>query len=154
MRHRTAGLDHQAGSLLPELRGVLLTLARHTDNLPAGPAVPPVRCPPSRVNPTVLTQKSWRRRRSRARSSARACVVLPRFAELLAARHSLRCNRTARRRSPGVVNTWSSNSPALVATATATPRSTPLWYQAGHAQPASLSRPRPEATQTNARPPG
>src|SRR3954454_2003274 len=52
MRHRTAGLDHQAGSLLPELRGVLLTLARHTDNLPAGPAVPPVRCPPSRVNPS------------------------------------------------------------------------------------------------------
>ena len=50
--HRSAGLDHQAGSLLPKLRGVLPTLARHTDNLPAGPAVPPVRCPPSGVNPT------------------------------------------------------------------------------------------------------
>src|SRR6478735_8291089 len=54
MRHRPARLDHQAGSLLPELRGVLPTLARHTDNLPAGPAVPPVRCPPSGVNPTSI----------------------------------------------------------------------------------------------------
>jgi hypothetical protein len=35
--------------MLPKLRGVLPTLARHTDNLPAGPAV---RCPPSGVNPT------------------------------------------------------------------------------------------------------
>jgi hypothetical protein len=51
MGHRPASLNHQAGSLLPELRGVLPTLARHTDNLPAGPAVPPVRCPPSGVNP-------------------------------------------------------------------------------------------------------
>src|SRR4029079_5919029 len=51
MRHRPARLDHQAGSLLPELRGVLPTLARHTDNLPAGPAVLPVRCAPSGVNP-------------------------------------------------------------------------------------------------------
>src|ERR1700756_2957810 len=51
MSHRTAGLNHQAGSLLPKLRGVLATLARHADILPAGPAVPPVRCPPSGVNP-------------------------------------------------------------------------------------------------------
>jgi hypothetical protein len=46
MRYRPARLDHQAGSLLPELPGVPPTLARHTDNLPAGPAVPPVRYPP------------------------------------------------------------------------------------------------------------
>ena len=32
-RNRPASLDHQAASLLPELRGVLLTLARHRDNL-------------------------------------------------------------------------------------------------------------------------
>src|SRR6516225_5946174 len=50
--HWAAGLNHQAGSLLPKLRGVLATLARHTDILPAGPVVPPVRCPPSGVNPT------------------------------------------------------------------------------------------------------
>src|SRR6516164_9452783 len=49
--HWAAGLNHQAGSLLPKLRGVLATLARHTDILPAGPVVPPVRCPPSGVNP-------------------------------------------------------------------------------------------------------
>src|SRR6476646_865996 len=53
MSHRPTGLNHQAGSLLPKLRGVLPTLARHTDILPAGPAVPPVRCPPSGVNPTL-----------------------------------------------------------------------------------------------------
>ena len=40
MRHRPASLDHQAGSLLPELRGALPTLARHTDNLPAGTSSP------------------------------------------------------------------------------------------------------------------
>src|SRR6516225_4303564 len=56
--HRAAGLNHQAGSLLPKLRGVLATLARHTDILPARPAVPPVRCPPSGVNPSL-----WKRRR-------------------------------------------------------------------------------------------
>src|SRR4029077_5860853 len=59
MSHRTAGLDHQAGSLLPKLRGVLATLARHTDILPAGPAVPPVRCPPSGVNPVGTWWGAW-----------------------------------------------------------------------------------------------
>src|SRR6478736_7448827 len=54
MRHRPTSVDHQAGSLLPELRGVLPTLARHTDNLPAGPAVLPVRCPPSGFNPSTM----------------------------------------------------------------------------------------------------
>src|SRR5215204_3043454 len=55
----------------------------------------------SRANrDAVLAQKSWRRRRSRARTLARACRVLWRFAEPLAARDSLRCNRTARRCSP------------------------------------------------------
>src|ERR1700739_2982195 len=52
MSHRAAGLNPQAGSLLPKLWGVVATLARHADILPAGPAVPPVRCPPSGVNPT------------------------------------------------------------------------------------------------------
>ena len=33
--------------------GVLMAFGRQKDNLPAGPAVPPVRCPPSGVNPTV-----------------------------------------------------------------------------------------------------
>jgi hypothetical protein len=33
MRHRPTRLNHQAGSLLPELRGVRPTLARHTDIL-------------------------------------------------------------------------------------------------------------------------
>jgi hypothetical protein len=51
MRHRPTGLNHQTSRLLPKLRGVLLALARHTDILPAGPAIPPVRCPPSGINP-------------------------------------------------------------------------------------------------------
>src|SRR3954463_9343009 len=81
MRHRTAGLDHQAGSLLPELRGVLLTLARHTDNLPAGPAVPPVRCPPSRVNPR---QPLWLKVSYMAysRVGANGCAPFPKREEL------------------------------------------------------------------------
>jgi hypothetical protein len=53
MRYRPTGLNHQAGSLPPKLRGVPPALARHTDILPAGPAVPPVRYPPSGVNPTL-----------------------------------------------------------------------------------------------------
>jgi hypothetical protein len=70
MCNGSTGLDHQAGSLLPELRGVLPTLARHTDNLPAGPAVP-VRYPPSGVNPRFgryslpAHQPNGRRRPSR-----------------------------------------------------------------------------------------
>jgi hypothetical protein len=41
------------------------------------------------------------------------------------ARDSLRCSPSARARSPSVTNARSSSSPALVATATTTPRSTP-----------------------------
>jgi hypothetical protein len=54
MRRRPAGLDHQAGSLLPKLRGVLPTLARHTDNLP----------PPSGVNPSTYYEKRKLARRN------------------------------------------------------------------------------------------
>ena len=53
----------------------------------------------------VLTQKSWRPRRSRARKLATATRVLLRLAEPLVARESLRCNRNTRRCSAGVVNT-------------------------------------------------
>jgi len=49
----SAVLNHQAASLLPKLRGVPAALARRTDILPVGPAVP-VRCPPSGVNPSGL----------------------------------------------------------------------------------------------------
>jgi hypothetical protein len=40
-----------------QLPGVLPTLARHRDNLPAGPTVQPVRCPPSGVNPRLPTSE-------------------------------------------------------------------------------------------------
>ena len=73
----------------------------------------------------VFWQKSWRRRRSRARTSARAARVLLRLAEIFAARESLRCSASTRRRSPALTNARSSSSLALVATATTTPRSTP-----------------------------
>lgn len=69
--------------------------------------------------------KSWRRRRSRPRISASAARVLPRLQPRGAARESLRCNTTTRRRSPAVSNNRSIRSPSLVAIAAATPRSTP-----------------------------
>jgi hypothetical protein len=55
--HWAASLNHQAGSLLPKLRSVLSALARHKDILPAGPAAPPVRCPPSGVNPSRWVER-------------------------------------------------------------------------------------------------
>ena len=65
----------QAGSLLPKLQGVLATLAQHTDILPAGPAVPPVRCPPSGVNPTARLEELISRHGERREVPDRLCIT-------------------------------------------------------------------------------
>ena len=52
MSHRPA-VSIARRAACSETPGVLTTLARHADILPAGPAVPPVRCPPSGSTPML-----------------------------------------------------------------------------------------------------
>jgi hypothetical protein len=59
MRNGSTGFDHQPGSLLPNSGAYFWRLPDIRTPFPAGPAFPPVRCPPSGIKSHMLIAGLW-----------------------------------------------------------------------------------------------